>query len=199
MPETLHALVAARLDGLTPVERQVVQDVSVLGQSFTATGVAVLSERAESEIVPVLEGLIAKQVLSRDEDPRSPERGQYAFVQALLRTVAYGTLGRRARKQRHLAAAGYLEGSWPGGLVEIAEVLASHYLEAIRRRSGRSGCSGSGGSGAPDADRSRSGGSRAGARGGGERLLRARGRADRRPARTSRLVRAGRPGTAAER
>jgi class 3 adenylate cyclase/tetratricopeptide (TPR) repeat protein len=131
VPETLHALVAARLDGLTSIERHVVQDASVLGQSFSAAAVASVTERSESEVVPVLDALIAKQVLSRDADPRSPERGQYAFLQSLLRTVAYGTLGRSARKQRHLAAARHLESSWPGGLVEIAEVLASHYLEAI--------------------------------------------------------------------
>ena len=53
----------------------------------------------------VLDGLVAKQVLGRDDDPRSPERGQYVFLQALLRTVAYGTLSRRARKAKHVAAA----------------------------------------------------------------------------------------------
>ncbi len=131
VPETLHALVAARLDGLSAVERQVVQNASVLGQSFTAAAVAALSERSEGEISPVLDALIARQVLRLDQDPRSPERGQYVFLQSLLRTVAYGMLARRARKQRHLAAAAHLESSWPGGLVEIAEVLASHYLEAI--------------------------------------------------------------------
>ena len=42
-------------------------------------------------------------------DPRSPERGQYAFVQALIREVAYGTLAQRDRRARHLAAARYFE------------------------------------------------------------------------------------------
>ena len=44
----------------------------------------------------------------------------------------YGTLSRRARKARHVDAAHYLEHAWPGGLADIAEVLASHYQEAIR-------------------------------------------------------------------
>ena len=80
----------------------------------------------------MLDRLVAKQVLGRDDDPRSPERGQYVFLQALLRTVAYGTLSRRARKAQHVAAARHLEQTWPGELRDIAEVLASHYQEAIR-------------------------------------------------------------------
>ena len=35
VPETLHALIAARLDGLTPDERRALQDAAVLGKSFT--------------------------------------------------------------------------------------------------------------------------------------------------------------------
>jgi class 3 adenylate cyclase/tetratricopeptide (TPR) repeat protein len=132
VPETLHALVASRLDGLTPTERSLLQDASVLGQSFTAASVSALSGLPEPEVTSVLDGLVTKQVLGRDDDPRSPERGQYAFLQALLRTVAYGTLSRRARKAKHLAAAKNLERTWPGEARDIAEVLSSHYLEAIR-------------------------------------------------------------------
>ena len=71
-------------------------------------------------------------MLWRDDDPRSPDRGQYGFLQELLRTVAYGTLARRTRKTLHVAAAQHLEQAGPGGREEIAEVLAAHYLEAIR-------------------------------------------------------------------
>ena len=132
VPETLHALVASRLDGLSADERSLLQDASVLGQSFGAGAVAALSGLPEAAVSGLLDGLVAKQVLGRDEDPRSPERGQYAFLQGLLRSVAYGTLSRRARKARHLAAARHLEQTWPGEARDIAEVLASHYLEAIR-------------------------------------------------------------------
>ncbi len=72
------------------------------------------AQRREQDVRPLLDGLVAKQILSRDDDPRSPERGQYAFLQALLRTVAYGTLSRRARKalpsRRRASAARHLAG-----------------------------------------------------------------------------------------
>ncbi len=131
VPETLHALVASRLDGLTSAERSLLQDASVLGQSFTAAAAAALSGLPESEVLQLLNGLVAKQVLARDDDPRSPERGQYVFLQTLLRTVAYGMLSRRTRKARHLAAVRHLEQTWPGESRDIAEVLAAHYLHAI--------------------------------------------------------------------
>jgi class 3 adenylate cyclase/tetratricopeptide (TPR) repeat protein len=132
VPETLQALVASRLDGLSSAERTLLQDASVLGQSFTAAAAAAVNGMPEAEVGRILDGLVAKQVLGRDDDPRSPERGQYVFLQALLRTVAYGTLSRKARKSRHVAAARHLERTWPGEARDIAEVLASHYLEAIR-------------------------------------------------------------------
>src|SRR3954451_17898649 len=132
VPESLHALVASRLDGLSSAEGSLLQDASVLGQSFSAAGAAALSGRTEAEVVKRLDGLVEKQVLARDDDPRSPERGQYVFLQTLLQTVAYGTLSRHVRKSRHVAAARHLEQTWPGEAYDIAEVLASHYLEAIR-------------------------------------------------------------------
>jgi class 3 adenylate cyclase/tetratricopeptide (TPR) repeat protein len=132
VPETLRALVASRLDGLSSPERSLLQKASVLGHAFTTSGAAALAERPEPEVSRLLDELVAKQVLSRDDDPRSPERGQYVFLQALLRTVAYGMLSRRTRKALHLAAAHHLERTWPSEPADIAEVLASHYLEAIR-------------------------------------------------------------------
>ena len=131
VPETLHALVASRLDGLSAPERSLLQDASVLGQSFTAAAAAAVSGVPDRDTTAMLDRLVSKQVLARDDDPRSPERGQYVFLQALLRTVAYGTLSRRARKERHIAATRHLEQTWPGEARDIAEVLATHYLEAI--------------------------------------------------------------------
>jgi predicted ATPase/class 3 adenylate cyclase len=132
VPESLHALIAARLDGLADTERRVLQDAAVLGKSFAARGVAALAGVGAETVKPVLDSLARKEVLSLDSDARSPERGQYRFVQAMVQHVAYEQLSRRDRKARHLAAADYLiEGS---GLEpdEIAEVLAAHFLDAYR-------------------------------------------------------------------
>ena len=130
VPETLHALAAARLDGLRTRERAVLQDASVYGQSFAPAGVAALSSQSHEEVQRALDGLVAKQVVAFNDNPRSAERGQYHFLQGLLRTTAYGTLSRRDRKNRHLAAARYLQEAWGDDAPELAEVLASHFLAA---------------------------------------------------------------------
>jgi tetratricopeptide (TPR) repeat protein len=130
VPETLHALAAARLDGLTAAERAVLQDASVFGQSFTPAGVAAVGGRPPDEVQRALDGLVAKQVLGFNDDPLSSERGQYGFLQGLLRTIAYGTLSRRDRKSRHLAAARHLQEVWGEESPELAEVLAAHFLDA---------------------------------------------------------------------
>jgi predicted ATPase/class 3 adenylate cyclase len=130
VPESLHALAAARLDGLPAEERALVQGACVLGKSFTKQALAALSGRPEAELEPLLSGLVRKEVLSLQADPRQPERGQYGFLQELLRQVAYETLSRRDRKQRHLAAVAALEQTFEGVDQEVPEVIASHLLAA---------------------------------------------------------------------
>ncbi|MGZ4398982.1 MAG: AAA family ATPase, partial [Gaiellaceae bacterium] len=130
VPETLHALIAARLDGLSLEERRLLQDGAVLGKTFTLAAVAALAGRPVDELEPLLAGLVRKEVLGVQSDPRSPERGQYGFLQDLVRHVAYETLSKRERKLRHLAAIEHLQRAFAEP-DEVAEVLASHYLAAF--------------------------------------------------------------------
>jgi class 3 adenylate cyclase len=128
VPETLHALIAARLDGLPAEERRVVQDAAVLGKTFTKQALASLTDLSGAELEQILFSLTRKEVFGVQADPRSPEHGQYGFLQDLLRKVAYETLAKADRKARHLAAAAYLEVAL--GEQEVVEVVASHYLDA---------------------------------------------------------------------
>ena len=130
VPETLHALIAARLDGVSPEERRVLQDGAVLGKTFSKAALSALSGLSEADLEPLLASLARKEVLGVQSDPRSPEHGQYGFLQDLVRHVAYETLSKRERKARHLAAAAHLENVFADE-DEVAEVLASHYLAAV--------------------------------------------------------------------
>jgi class 3 adenylate cyclase/tetratricopeptide (TPR) repeat protein len=133
VPETLQALIAARLDALEAADRSILQDAAVLGQSFTVGGLAAVSGLEEADLEAHLRTIARRELVTREVDPRSPERGQYAFVQALIREVAYGTLAKRDRRSRHLAAARYFESL---GEDELAGALAAHYLAAYRASSG---------------------------------------------------------------
>ena len=129
VPETLHALIAARLDGLWPEERRVLQDGSVLGKTFTSAGLGAVSGLSSVDLEPLLSALTRKEVLGVQADPRSPEHGQYGFLQDLVRHVAYESLSKRERRTRHLAAASYLEQTFPDD-DEVVEVIASHLIDA---------------------------------------------------------------------
>ncbi len=129
VPDTLHALIAARLDGLDTADRALIQDAATLGQSFTIGAVAAVASLEAAEATKRLDRLVRADLLRREVDPRSPEQGQYAFVQALIREVAYSTLALRDRRSRHLAAARYFESI---GDDELAGALAAHYLAAYR-------------------------------------------------------------------
>ncbi len=130
VPETLQALIASRLDGLPETERHCLQDAAVLGKTFSARGLTAISGGENAG--DLLASLVRKELLVLDTDPRSPERGQYGFLQALVQRVAYDTLSRNDRKAKHVAAALYLAEEAGIDPDEIAEVIAAHYLDAAR-------------------------------------------------------------------
>jgi class 3 adenylate cyclase/tetratricopeptide (TPR) repeat protein len=130
IPETLQALAAARLDGLAAEERRIVQDAAVLGKTFSSASLGALAGIPAAELETLLAGLVRKEVFGLQLDPRSPEHGQYGFLQDLIRQVAYDTIAKRDRREKHLAAAQLLTQTLADD--EVAEVVASHLLEAYR-------------------------------------------------------------------
>ena len=132
MPESLHALIAARLDALPAEERRLVQQASVLGKTFTIEALAAVSGLTVKRLEVLVADLVALEVLAVQDDPRSAERGQAGFLQDLVRSVAYGTLSRADRRRLHLAAAGHLEADVGAEGAGVPEVAASHLLEAYR-------------------------------------------------------------------
>ncbi len=129
VPATLQALIGARLDGLDPADRQLLQDAAVLGHTFTVGSLSAVSGVSPEALEPRLRGLVRRELLTEEVDPRSPERGQFGFVQALIREVAYGTTTMADRRAKHLGAARHFEGL---GEEAMAGALAAHYVAAYR-------------------------------------------------------------------
>jgi tetratricopeptide (TPR) repeat protein len=127
VPETLQALIASRLDALEPEDRTLLQQAAVLGQSFTLPALAGVSGDGEQAVSERLAALVRRDLLLHETNPRSPERGQYQFVQGIVREVAHGLLSRADRRALHLAAARHFESL---GDEELAGILASHYMAA---------------------------------------------------------------------
>jgi tetratricopeptide (TPR) repeat protein len=132
VPESLHALLAARLDALAPAVRRLVADATVLGTTFPADALIAVSGQDETAVRAALAELVRREVLSVSADPLSPERGSYRFTQNMLRQVAYDTLSRRDRKTRHLKVAAHLRATFANDGEEVADVIARHYLDALQ-------------------------------------------------------------------
>ena len=128
IPESLQAVIGARLDRLGADERALIQDAAVLGQTFNVAGLAVLTGHDAAEIDMHLHSLSRRELIEPVRDARAVERGQYRFLQGLIRDVALGRLGREARRTRHLAVAEHLESQEDP---ELAGIVAGHYLQAL--------------------------------------------------------------------
>jgi class 3 adenylate cyclase/tetratricopeptide (TPR) repeat protein len=131
LPDTLHALLAARLDALDPDVRRLVADAAVLGTNFPAEALVSITGRDPDQVRSQLAYLLRREVLTVSADPLSPERGTYWFSQDLLRQVAYETLSRRDRKAKHLRVAEHLRNTFANDGEEAIEVIARHYFDAM--------------------------------------------------------------------
>jgi class 3 adenylate cyclase/tetratricopeptide (TPR) repeat protein len=131
LPETVRGVIGARLDRLSTDHRRALGEASVLGQSFTFESLAAISEHAD--VATALDTLVRNELLEIERDPRSPERGQYRFVQPVIQEVAYRRLANADRRSLHLAVARHFEASVDE---EVAPIIASHYLAALAIESG---------------------------------------------------------------
>ncbi|MGZ4132610.1 MAG: ATP-binding protein, partial [Actinomycetota bacterium] len=114
VPETLQALIGARLDGLPDDERSLLQHASIVGKTFGLPALAAVTGIAVDDLQPLVDHLVAKELLTVVTDATSPDRGQYGFLQSIVQRVVYDTVSRRDRKTRHLAVARHLQETRPG-------------------------------------------------------------------------------------
>ena len=128
LPDTLRGIVAARLDSLEPAQRALLEDASVLGRSGSLPGLATLVKevRGSSDFDEALASLVAQDLLS-------VTGSRYEFQSDLVRDVAYGTLTKTVRAQRHAGIASYLENAQPGRLRNsVVVAIAEHYRAAAQ-------------------------------------------------------------------
>src|SRR6476620_4787255 len=124
LPETVQGLIAARIDGLAPAEKALLQEASVVGKGFWPGALSGADATA-------LHALERKEFTRRDRRSSIAGQTQYAFLHALVRDVAYGQIPRAERADKHRRAAEWL-GSLAGDRTEDhAEMLAHHYREAL--------------------------------------------------------------------
>ncbi|MCI0632580.1 MAG: protein kinase [Actinobacteria bacterium] len=129
LPGTIQTIIAARLDTLQPYERGVIQDASVIGRYFWRGALTTLEDGLGS-LDDALELLETRDFIRRQPTSRIAGDPEFLFKHILTMEVAYATLPRPARRERHAAVARYLVDSLGDRAREHAALLAHHFKEA---------------------------------------------------------------------
>jgi tetratricopeptide (TPR) repeat protein len=145
LPESVHAIIAARLDTLPAEEKTALQDLAVLGRVGWVGALAAVSDRDPANVEVCLERLHGKEFLYRAGRSTMAGEREYGFRHVLVRDVAYGQIPRAERAEKHRRAAVWLEslgpdptahrGADPPQVQRLwagqSELLAHHYRQAL--------------------------------------------------------------------
>ncbi len=135
MPDSIGALIAARLDLLSAERKALLADAAVVGRTFWAGAVAAVGPREPAAVLEGLMELVAKELVSPVRGSAIEGETEFLFVHALVCDVAYAQLTRADRAAKHAALAKWLEERTAGRTEDLAEVLAYHYGTALEMAS----------------------------------------------------------------
>ncbi len=128
LPDTLRGTIAARLDALDTGARLLLDEAAVLGRAGPIEGLSQMarSARRVDDISEDLNDLI-------DEGLIEVRDGRYRFRSDLVRDVAYATITKTLRSQRHYQIANFLEQEVPGELRNsTVAAIADHYRRSAQ-------------------------------------------------------------------
>jgi DNA-binding SARP family transcriptional activator len=131
LPETVHGIIAARLDRLPPEERAVLEDAAVFGRVGWAGAVAAVGGHDRQRLAASLRRLERRELLRRLPRSRVAGQTEYSFGHVLVRDVAYARIPRAQRAEKHRRAAAWIEALAADRTEERAELLAHHYQQAL--------------------------------------------------------------------
>jgi tetratricopeptide (TPR) repeat protein len=131
LPETVQALIAARLDTLAPELKALLHDASVFGKVFWTGALAATGERTREQVLDGLRDLVRREFVRPARVSSMRDEEEFSFWHVLVRDVAYQQIPRVARAAKHVRAAEWIESESEGRLADHAEILAHHYARAL--------------------------------------------------------------------
>ena len=130
-PDSVQALIAARLDMLEPGPKSMLADAAVVGKVFWAGAVAAMGNAEPHVVSEALHELSRKELVRPTRRSSLEGETEHAFWHILARDVAYAQLPRASRAARHVAAAAWIESKARDRVGDQADVLAYHYATAL--------------------------------------------------------------------
>jgi class 3 adenylate cyclase/tetratricopeptide (TPR) repeat protein len=131
VPDSVQALIAARLDTLPPDRKALLHDGAVVGKVFWAGAIASMGDRDEGFVRSGLHELARKELVRSARTSSVSEQAEYSFWHLLVRDVAYSQIPRAERAHKHVAAAEWVERMAGERVTDHAELLAYHYEQAL--------------------------------------------------------------------
>ncbi len=131
VPDSVQALIAARLDTLAPERKALLHDASVVGKVFWTGALASMGGIEEAPVREALHELARNELVRPARRASVKDQLEYSFWHLLVRDVAYSQIPRAARAGKHRAAASWIEEIAGERVEDHAELLAYHYGEAL--------------------------------------------------------------------
>jgi class 3 adenylate cyclase/tetratricopeptide (TPR) repeat protein len=131
VPETVQALIAARLDTLSPELKALLQDACVVGRSFWTGAVAALGGRSQEDVLAGVRELVRREFVRPARVSSFSGEDEFSIWHALVREVAYSQIPRAPRSEKHEAAAAWIEEQARERLPDHAEIIVHHYEQAL--------------------------------------------------------------------
>ena len=131
LPETVQALIAARLDSLAPEDKTLLQDAAVFGKVFWSGALAAMGGAGAEQVRGALAQLERKELVRAARLSAVEGETEYTFWHAFIRDVAYAQIPRRSRARRHRAAAEWIQALAGERVADRAELIAYHFTQAL--------------------------------------------------------------------
>jgi class 3 adenylate cyclase/tetratricopeptide (TPR) repeat protein len=126
LPVTVREAISARIDAMPPEARSILLSAAVIGKTFWRS--LLQSVGGVDDVDAGLAVLEARDLVRRDPTSQLSGDMQFTFKHMLIREVAYATVPRATRRERHASVARYMEDSVPGET--LSAILAYHWREA---------------------------------------------------------------------
>jgi class 3 adenylate cyclase/tetratricopeptide (TPR) repeat protein len=131
LPQSVQAVLAARIDTLSPATKSTLADAAVIGVVFWRGALRALGAAAPDSIDEGLLELESRQLVRAVRQPLLEDEEEFAFAHWMVREVAYGELPRGVRALKHAAFARWLrEKVGERGRGDLSDVLAGHFAAA---------------------------------------------------------------------